>query len=675
MAPADYESEVTFIQGVTAEGTVAATAYATWTGAIPPAYGTGSEAFKWGSPTPGTGATISYFFTVDSDWSDTEMAAWQGGFAMWSAVANVTFVEAEDAETANFVITRGTDGGAHASTPRQSEAGIGDDTILTPDATGSVISIDTNGNGFGPIGPDLQEANGYPLSTVIHEIGHMLGLGHGGAYNANVNEGVQQFSEYDTTLWTLMSYIEPWSQAAKYFDDYTVKGTYWGVPGDAAQPLTPMMLDILAIQRLYGVATSGPLASGGHTFGFHANIEGYIGRFYDFSVNIHPVVTLWSGGTGNTLDLSGFNQDAVINLAPGTFSSAGGLVNNIGIDVHTVIETAIGGGGNDKIYASDVGSKLFGGSGLDQLFCGAGNDITTGGADPDTINPGGGLNILRDSLGNMNGDTVFNFGQSTTIDTTGSLIGRDNLVVTHQAGTTTLTMADSSILLQGSFDGGDFMAVARGSGDSMHTMVTFVPYLPALFENVRVDTYAINGIANQPYLTGDGSVGFTMTFTSAVSAFSNTLGFYQVAADSTLFDAHVIYANTLNPGTATYNLGTPGDGVKFGFFLIQDGFDKFGALPDNLSFVTPGSLTPADLNSGQPVWLESATLGLLNGATVFHSFQSLNPGDALQVLSGVAPGGHDLRIGFEDLPTATGDNDFQDVVVSISSNHDHIFIL
>ena len=78
------------------------------------------------------------------------------------------------------------------------------------------------------------------------------------------------------------------------------------------------MLDILAVQRLYGVATSGPLIGGGHTFGFNSNIEGYIGRFYNFNddFNKKPVITLWTNGTNNTFDVSGFSDDATINLDP-----------------------------------------------------------------------------------------------------------------------------------------------------------------------------------------------------------------------------------------------------------------------------------------------------------------------------------------------------------------------
>ena len=63
--------------------------------------------------------------------------------------------------------------------------------------------------------------------------------------------------------------------------------------------------------------------------------------------------------------------------------------------------------------------------------------------------------------------------------------------------------------------------------------------------------------------------------------------------------------------------------------------------------------------------LTSASLGALTGTQIFHSSANLNPNGADQVLSGVKPGGQELQIGFEDLPNATGDRDFQDVVIGI----------
>ena len=60
---APYESEVTFLVGVDDENTAAETAYATWqNSAIPATYGETSKAIKWGNSTPGTEATVSYYF-------------------------------------------------------------------------------------------------------------------------------------------------------------------------------------------------------------------------------------------------------------------------------------------------------------------------------------------------------------------------------------------------------------------------------------------------------------------------------------------------------------------------------------------------------------------------------------------------------------------------------------
>ena len=308
------------------------------------------------------------------------------------------------------------------------------------------------------------------------------------------------------------------------------------------------------------------------------------------------------------------------------------------------------------------------------LWGGASDDTLVGGAAPDTFHPGGGLNVLRDTLPNIDGDTVFDFGESTAIDVTGVLIGRDHLDIVHFGGATTLQMGDTEILLQGAYANGDFMAAARGTGAAAHTEVTFEPFFPSLFEGVRVDSSAINGVSNQAFLTGDGSVRFTLELKAALSTFSNTLGYYKVAADGTIGGVHVLFANTHNPGTTTFDLGTPGNGERIGFFLIQDGADHFTNLPDNLSFLAPGG-GAANLNAGMPVVLNSATLGNFGEAAIFHSFQQLNPDRTLQVLSGVAPGGKELLLGFEDVARATGDNDYEDVVVAIYTNADNVFIL
>ena len=121
-------------------------------------------------------------------------------------------------------------------------------------------------------------------------------------------------------------------------------------------------------------------------------------------------------------------------------------------------------------------------------------------------------------------------------------------------------------------------------------------------------------------------------------------------------------------------MGVPGNNESIGFFLIQNGFNVYGNLPANLSFEAPGTSNPANINTGIPPVLDSATLGQLTAAPVFHTLATLNPGGATQVLSGIAPGGQELLIGFEDLPRTTGDSDFNDVVVSIHTTS-HGFLI
>ncbi len=678
MASEPYESVVAFLSGVDEDDHIAATAFRTWARPTNPAQydATSSTAAKWGDTLPGTPGAVAYWFDDNSGWTPDERAAFEACMALWMAVTDVSITQAGSATGANFLIVRGSDG-AFWTPGSPTPVPIGGDRLASPppfDSDGGKLHISYQPSSFGGLGPDLgSKANG-AYSTLIHELGHMLGLGHAGPYNSD-NVPSQQFSPYDMTLWSIMSYFEP-HEAGRYIDSYPVTGTNWGTDstGKHYEPLTPMMLDILAVQRLYGAATSGPLTGGGHIFGFNSNIEGPVGQFYDFDVNRNPIVTIWENGHGNALDLSGFSDDAVINLNPGAFSSAGGRTNNIGIAFGTVIETGIGGAGDDQITASDVDSTLDGRGGNDELWGGSGDDVLTGGADPDTLHPGGGFNVLRDTLGNMDGDTVFDFGQSTTIDVTGSLIGRDHLRIVQFGGDTTLIMGDTEILLKGLYSGGDFMAVARAGSDGLRTAVTFEPFLPALYEGVSVAPQAINGIVNQSFLTGDNLVRFSVTLNGGISSFNNTVGWYTVGADGAISGVDILFADTRGPGATTIDLGVPASSEQIGFFLIQDGFAQFGALPDNLSFLNQGSLTPGNAYGGLPLVLQSATLGILD-ATIFHSIQGLNPGHAAQVLSGTAPGGRVLQVGFEDLAVATGDNDFQDVLMTVLSSRNDVFFV
>jgi len=310
-------------------------------------------------------------------------------------VANITFVAVSDAAQAQITFTRDSDGGASTSRTISNVTGgaLTYGSILSTMET-ATISIDTSTAGFGPIDGSFSSYGGYPMMTFLHEEGHALGLGHAGPYNSKVDVTTQQYSAYDTWLYSIMSYINPTKSSAEYYSSYPVANTYWGYSnGYANVPTTWMPLDILAIEALYGTPTSTPL-SGGQVFGFHCNINGAIEPFFDFTINSNPVITIWDQGTGNTLDLSGFSTASTVNLNPGTYSSVDQMVNNIAIAFNTAVDTLVLGSGGGTVTCNNNGDTIYCGTGSVTIIGGAGDDTLEWGTGAGTINGGGGLNNI-----------------------------------------------------------------------------------------------------------------------------------------------------------------------------------------------------------------------------------------------------------------------------------------
>lgn len=282
---------------------------------------------------------------------------------------------------------------------------------------GGDVWIDYNvGSNFNPLVNSY-----YSVVTMIHEIGHAIGLSHPGDYDAlDDNDGDGQpdpitytndaFYAQDSLQYTVMSYFDAYETGAQHID--------WSLM-NFAYAATPLVHDVSAIQAVYGVDTT--TRTGDTVYGFNSTANR---AAYDFTQNTRPIVTIWDAGGTDTLDFSGWNTNSIIDLNEGAFSSGGGVANllslaeinanraalgfaprtqatydfylanfyfgetlfrdNISIAYGAVIENAVGGGGDDSITGNSVANVLRGGAGNDVLNGGAGGDTLDGGTGNDT---------------------------------------------------------------------------------------------------------------------------------------------------------------------------------------------------------------------------------------------------------------------------------------------------
>ncbi|WP_284126125.1 M10 family metallopeptidase C-terminal domain-containing protein [Parerythrobacter aestuarii] len=264
---------------------------------------------------------------------------------LWSDVSGIRFVEVTGA--AQITFTDDEDGAFSTST--RSGGFITESQVNVSETwlTNSGTTIDS-----------------YSFQTYLHEIGHALGLGHAGNYNSSAN--YTQDANYLNDSWatTVMSYFD--QSENTFFSDQGFSRVF---------AVSPRVADIVAIQQLYGVATS--TRTGDNTYGVGNDtgraIYGVGGNATNAAGNLLSFTIVDHGGV-DTLNYSSFSADQVINLNQEVFSSVGGSIGNMTIARGTVIENAVGGSGNDDLIGNDVANVLTGGLGNDSIDGGSNID-------------------------------------------------------------------------------------------------------------------------------------------------------------------------------------------------------------------------------------------------------------------------------------------------------------
>lgn len=282
--------------------------------------------------------------------------------------------------------------------------GPGDNSV-SGDIFFETEDINTNGNAV-DFSEDGIGTTGFNYYAALHEIGHALGLSH--PFDGGSTSGATLDLSKDYSRNTVMSYVQ--TDRSKAFSVVDNGDGTFAQSTTNIYASTPGMLDMDFMDAVYGAETNSSRTGGDN--------------IYQFADGVQTIQVITDSGGSDGIDGSLQTRKSIINLNPGSFSSIGlyteaeqktywagqtGLSesqiqdwfdtldsqasaansyyaahdrkaiytgeHNVGIANGTLIEMAMGGGGDDEITGNYLANQFQGHGGDDTIDGGDGDDL------------------------------------------------------------------------------------------------------------------------------------------------------------------------------------------------------------------------------------------------------------------------------------------------------------